>query len=436
MGRRPNQAAVGTAGVCVSLLLAACSVTLGSADNTPELIAEEIATQEPAVEVVATTAPDAEEAATAEPLPPAPVAYLDCDFSEHAPQALEAVWQVTTPNGIGTAFHVGEGRWLTAEHVIRGRSSVTLTNSGQSITATVATSDRTADMAILTSNSAPRSLPFGALDEVGPGNHAYAMGYPFYTADTAAVSRGIISRVGEYPNLGTVIQTDASVNPGNSGGPLLNECGQVIGMTIGIASEPGAEGINYSVPETILRPYLAGAPAPTPTPTNPTPTTTTPPTNPTPTTTPPTNPTPTTTTRATTTALSRDVRLGVWERNGRVSYLFFAGDLINRVLFGFTVDCDDPPTPPHFLLVWWGDDLPLLGVGAQVDFDGDIPSQQAHVFLTRTDRAGVMYEVTDQLVERIEKLEAGASGRIRHTAGVTPFSFTEWMTEIDPTPAC
>ena len=177
--------------------------------------------------------------------------YLDCDFSDHADAALESVWQVKSSTGSGSAFHVGGGRWLTAEHVVVGQSSVELRNSGASFTATVASTDADADVAVLSTRAAPRELGFGSLAEIGPGHQAYAAGFPLYDAPVASISRGIISRLETYSDAGLVIVTDAAINPGNSGGPLLNECGEVIGMTIAARNE--AVGLNYAAAETTLR---------------------------------------------------------------------------------------------------------------------------------------------------------------------------------------
>lgn len=184
-----------------------------------------------------------------------PLAYLDCDFSDHAPAVLEAVWQVKTPSGHGTAFHVGDGQWLTAEHVISGRGTVTLHNSGSSITATVAGSTTAGDTALLVTSSAPRSLEFGSLADIGPGHQTYAVGFPLYDAPQASISRGILSRVERHTGLDDVILTDAASNPGNSGGPLLNECGQMVGMIV--SGHEDAEGLNYAVAETTLRRRIA-----------------------------------------------------------------------------------------------------------------------------------------------------------------------------------
>ena len=211
--------------------------------------AAETTAEETTAEASALTVPGSVEAE--------PAAYLDCDFSDHVDSALEAVWQVKAGLSNGTAFHIGGGQWLTAEHVISGRSTVTLHNSGASITATVEAANRVGDTALLLTSSAPSLLGFGSLSETGPGHQAYAVGFPLYDAPQASVSRGIVSRIERHAGLEDVILTDAAVNPGNSGGPLLNECGQVIGMNVSRLTEDDAVGLNYAVAEPTLRTRVA-----------------------------------------------------------------------------------------------------------------------------------------------------------------------------------
>ena len=186
-----------------------------------------------------------------------PVAYLDCDFSDHAENALDAVWQVKAGSSSGTAFHIGDGQWLTAEHVVSGNSAATLHNGGASIRATVMAVNRTGDTALLLTSSGPNRLEFGSLADIGPGHQAYAVGFPLYDAPQASVSRGIVSRIERHAGLEDVILTDAAVNPGNSGGPLLNECGQVIGMNVSRLTEDDAVGLNYAIAEPTLRSRVA-----------------------------------------------------------------------------------------------------------------------------------------------------------------------------------
>ena len=201
-----------------------------------------------------------------------------CDFADHAANAVESVWQVQTGQSLGTAFHLGTAAdrswWLTAEHVVRGSQTVELTHSRASYSARVVTADRASDIAVLSTPTGPEAtLEFGGLSGATPGSPIFSVGYPLFQASTPAVSRGVVSRVFDDPELGRVLQTDASANPGNSGGPMLNNCGRVAGMVVSKPAAQGSEGINYSITEHALETALAAAqadpdqvPAPPPTP--------------------------------------------------------------------------------------------------------------------------------------------------------------------------
>jgi S1-C subfamily serine protease len=162
--------------------------------------------------------------------------------------------------GQGSGFVLNkEGLILTNNHVIEGSQrggsvEVTLSDKHQ-YKATVVTVDRGHDLALLKID-APNLVPV-TLAETSTGlmvgQRVYAIGNPFGLSGT--MTRGIISAIrsvrGPDNNLiEDAIQTDASVNPGNSGGPLLNSRGEVIGITTMIASN-GADqssGIGFAIP--------------------------------------------------------------------------------------------------------------------------------------------------------------------------------------------
>jgi S1-C subfamily serine protease len=172
--------------------------------------------------------------------------------------------------GQGSGFILNkDGLILTNNHVIGnaqpGNVEVRLYDK-HSYKATVVTVDRGHDLALLKIN-APNLVPATLAESsrgLEVGQRVYAIGNPFGLSGT--MTRGIISAIrtirgGENNLIEDAIQTDASVNPGNSGGPLLNSRGEVIGITTMIASN-GAEqsaGIGFAIPintaKTVLDDY-------------------------------------------------------------------------------------------------------------------------------------------------------------------------------------
>ena len=162
--------------------------------------------------------------------------------------------------GQGSGFILNkDGLILTNNHVIGnaqpGNISVTLSDKHQ-YKAKVEAVDKGHDLALLKIN-APNLVPATlAKTSTGlmVGQRVYAIGNPFGLSGT--MTRGIISAIRSVrgPDNNPIegaIQTDASVNPGNSGGPLLNSRGEVIGITTMIAGNPGVDqsaGIGFAIP--------------------------------------------------------------------------------------------------------------------------------------------------------------------------------------------
>ena len=186
-----------------------------------------------------------------------PAKAVACDFTDHANRVSKAVYQVHAEQGIGTAFYIGNDEWLTAAHVVGNLTSVTLRRANVSLTASVVGSISTADLALLrVSTSGVPALRFGKLSDIGPGHPVFSVGFPVYVASTPSFSSGVLSRVESHAQLGSVLVTDAAVSPGNSGGPLLNRCGEVMGLVVSKIVGTGVEGISYAVSETVVQPTL------------------------------------------------------------------------------------------------------------------------------------------------------------------------------------
>ena len=157
----------------------------------------------------------------------------------------------------GTGFAIAGGRIITNQHVVDGAEVVAVRLGGRRTRARVLGSDASTDLAILRLSNARRrdleTLPLGRSAAVRPGDTAIAIGSPFGLART--LTAGVISAVGrritapDGAPIRDAIQTDAAVNPGNSGGPLLDDRGRVIGV---IAQSRG-DGLSFAVPIDTLR---------------------------------------------------------------------------------------------------------------------------------------------------------------------------------------
>jgi putative serine protease PepD len=189
-------------------------------------------------------------------------------YKHVSPSVVEIQTQTgTTPfgqqqGGTGTGWVYDEaGHIVTNEHVVEGATNVTVKFAdGTEESAKVVGSDRSTDVAVLELDkpaTAPAPLELGSATAIQVGDPVVAIGSPFGLQGT--LTSGIVSaldRTITAPDGFTIdgaIQTDAALNPGNSGGPLLDEDGRVLGVNSQIASETGANnGVGYAIPiETV-----------------------------------------------------------------------------------------------------------------------------------------------------------------------------------------
>jgi putative serine protease PepD len=154
------------------------------------------------------------------------------------------------------------GNIVTNYHVVSGANSVKVTFwNGKTYTASVVGTDPSTDLAVV-KVSAPDSqlhpLSLGDSGALVVGDGVVAIGSPFGLSET--VTSGIVSALHRQISSQTkftipnAIQTDAAINHGNSGGPLLNSTGQVIGVNSQIQSESGDNaGVGFAIPSNIVR---------------------------------------------------------------------------------------------------------------------------------------------------------------------------------------
>ena len=180
--------------------------------------------------------------------------------------ASPAVVEIVITQGIGiygsgaqgSGFVIDtQGDILTNNHVVEGATSVQVKfKTGNTVSATVSGTDTLDDLAVINVGASAISgitpLQFADSTQVQIGQEAIAIGSPYGLMNTVTV--GIISGLNRSiggSNITGMLQTDAALNPGNSGGPLLDVNGNVVGINTAIEAETGATGIGFAVPSNI-----------------------------------------------------------------------------------------------------------------------------------------------------------------------------------------
>ena len=165
-------------------------------------------------------------------------------------------------SGSGVIFSE-DGYVVTNYHVIEnGESYTVLLADERSQPARLVGSDPTSDLAVLQVNATDLTpAEFGDSDDVYVGDGVVAIGDPLGVEFRGTMTNGIVSAINRNVNVNgrtmNLIQTNAALNSGNSGGPLINSCGQVIGInTIKIGAftdSAGVEGLGFAIPSAVVK---------------------------------------------------------------------------------------------------------------------------------------------------------------------------------------
>jgi S1-C subfamily serine protease len=193
-------------------------------------------------------------------------------YKTEAPGVVTVIALTDGGEALGSGFVIdGDGYIATNAHVVTGSSGTEAKqvyvqfDDGNKLSATIVGTDLDADVALLKMDPSGLrgpgaklvSLPFGSTDEVQVGDPVAAIGSPF--GEPQSLSVGVISALNRDIEsltnfaIGNAIQTDAAINHGNSGGPLLERGGKVIGINSQIRSTSGGgEGVGFAIPiETV-----------------------------------------------------------------------------------------------------------------------------------------------------------------------------------------
>ncbi len=175
------------------------------------------------------------------------------DFSSVAQEAVKGVATISTDKSMGSGFFIdASGYVVTNNHVIDGARKISvLTYDKKTLPATVMGVEATRDVAVLKVDGTFTPLALADSDAVPVGRKVIAIGNPLGLSFT--VTEGIISALHRKgPNgLEEYLQTDVPLNPGNSGGPLIDSSGKVVGMNNYKAGE--AENIGFALESNVLR---------------------------------------------------------------------------------------------------------------------------------------------------------------------------------------
>lgn len=171
--------------------------------------------------------------------------------------------QETTAESSGSGIIISsDGYILTNNHVISGASSVQVKlNSGEAYDATLIGTDSETDLAVIKIDATGLTpAVLGDSDALVVGEKAVAIGNPLSLDLAGTVTEGIVSALNRTITVDGVdynlLQTDAAINSGNSGGALVNQYGQVIGINSVKISSSGVEGLGFAIPINDAKPII------------------------------------------------------------------------------------------------------------------------------------------------------------------------------------
>lgn len=219
----------------------------------------DIATQTPPV-----TVPKSDVEVHLSDLPEGESLSLQQIYKKNIPSVVSVLCQLEDSSASGTGVVLSEnGYIITNAHVIEGAASIqVLLTDERTLEACVVGSDSFSDLAVLYVQATDLTpAEFGNSEALEVGELAVAIGDPLGVEFRGTMTNGIISAINRDLQTNgrtmTLIQTNAALNPGNSGGPLINSYGQVIGintMKIGVfADSSGVEGLGFAIPSVTVK---------------------------------------------------------------------------------------------------------------------------------------------------------------------------------------
>ena len=290
----PDVDATVEAGISATIAAMPTSTPTATSTLVPTPTPTPLPTATPTPTPIPTPTPSPTPTATPTPTPtprPTPTATPRPTPTKDPSEALSAMVREVRPavvrietnsgSGSGVIFETqGQtGYVITNQHVVEGANTVTVTvNDSTTYRGAVRGTDSVRDLAVVSICCGPfRTLSFGDASRLETGDQVFTFGYPLGLPGAATITTGIVSAI-RYDSAyqSDVIQTDAAINPGSSGGPMLSMSGEILGINTFKISETGSgrsvEGLGFAISGTMVQlriPALrAGTPRPTPTPTH------------------------------------------------------------------------------------------------------------------------------------------------------------------------
>lgn len=249
---RPSRALLGVA----SLLLMTAVIAACGGDRRAELPSEESALKTEVAQTRRTATAFARPTKTV--VAPTPTATTtppagECDLAD-VNAAIRGAVRIESAQTSGSGFFIEDSLIVTNQHVVGSSRQVELQMAdGTAASGQVVGISSDLDLAIIeTDATAPAILDWAAVTAALSGSTVFGIGFPLGTTGAPVLTRGIVSRVATYDDGVPYVQTDAALNPGNSGGPLVDDCGKVLG----VITLKFAEGFSLAISSEIVRPEV------------------------------------------------------------------------------------------------------------------------------------------------------------------------------------
>jgi S1-C subfamily serine protease len=162
------------------------------------------------------------------------------------------------PAGSGSGFIVSnEGHIITNHHVIEGCNITKVSFKGNQLEAKVLAVDKMNDIAILKSNIKPENIFSVSNEDVSLLEDVVVAGYPLGKQVSSAIKthKGVVTALAGAGDNYSNFQTDASINAGNSGGPIMNQKGNIVGVAVATWVEEGVQGVHFGIKSSTLKTF-------------------------------------------------------------------------------------------------------------------------------------------------------------------------------------